>query len=477
MAVQQVTTGPTEGDLEAEIHGALKLAFPWLPPGSIQHQTTFSFSFVRPLSTSTARSGTKQRPVPTSCSATIASLSLKRAGVPLDSDDDAQGLSYARVLHPQPPLVVVTNGSDVRILETHSGQEWQPADNSSEGLSKLIKSAAAVASSDLKAAVSTLMGSDPQIWAQAVRRTTNQTIAELSADWSESLRPFVPAFLIPRAATRSVLDHLRTGRRFVLVEGSPLIGKSNVLRELVQETNKTANFVTLFIEADAGSGVIQGIADTLSTTLNWPVNKDEVRNWLVRLSHSGGPALILAIDGIAPKRDVFYQEIEDLSSPSFGPAVRLVVAVDDTVAQSLVVNSTGRKASPIGRRSVRVPVGPLDDEEFPDALKVLWDHRAGIMKGGDKAAEFRLPWVLRAIMGEIVTRPQYADESLAASIPPLLGLELIGHAREQHRTPRSQFDRDNAPTPRQRSRQAPVTVPMLPSINARALPAAKFVTQ
>jgi hypothetical protein len=45
MAVQQATTGPTEGDLEAEIHGALKLAFPCLPPGSIQHQTTFSFSF------------------------------------------------------------------------------------------------------------------------------------------------------------------------------------------------------------------------------------------------------------------------------------------------------------------------------------------------------------------------------------------------------------------------------------------------
>jgi hypothetical protein len=45
MAVQQVTTGPTEGELEAEIHGALKIAFPWLPPGSVQHQTTFSFSF------------------------------------------------------------------------------------------------------------------------------------------------------------------------------------------------------------------------------------------------------------------------------------------------------------------------------------------------------------------------------------------------------------------------------------------------
>jgi SRSO17 transposase len=45
------------------------------------------------------------------------------------------------------------------------------------------------------------------------------------------------------------------------------------------------------------------------------------------------------------------------------------------------------------------------------------------------------------------------------------------------RTPRSQFDRNDAPTPHQRARQTPVTMPMLPSENASTFTATQFVTQ
>ena len=41
-------------------------------------------------------------------------LELKRPGSLLTTDDDEQGLSYARMLHPRPPLVVVTNGQATR---------------------------------------------------------------------------------------------------------------------------------------------------------------------------------------------------------------------------------------------------------------------------------------------------------------------------------------------------------------------------
>jgi len=50
-------------------------------------------------------------------------------------------------------------------------------------------------------------------------------------------------------------------------------------------------------------------------------------------------------------------------------------------------------------------------------------------------------------------------------------------AATAYRTPRSQLDRNHAQTPRQRLGQAPVTMPVLPRINARAFAAAKFVTQ
>jgi hypothetical protein len=56
----------------------------------------------------------------------LAVFELKRAGLPLTSDDEAQGLSYAKVLTPPIQLVVVTNGNETRMLAAYSGEAWEP---------------------------------------------------------------------------------------------------------------------------------------------------------------------------------------------------------------------------------------------------------------------------------------------------------------------------------------------------------------
>lgn len=423
----------TEADFEAEIHAALQLAFPWLPDGSIRHQITLSVSLGRKCLTADGRQNYKARGradiLLTWKDKPLAILELKRPGLSLKPEDDAQGLSYARLVSPQAPLVVVTNGSNFRILETYTGNLWQPEKRSEKSLVSFLKSVSSVATADLKLAISRLMGSDPQIWIQAIRKTSEQNIGEMSGPWEDSLKPFVSEFLIPRKATGNVLKELRNGARLILMDGPPLIGKSNVIRQLCLDTAKTDEFVTLSIEGESDSGILQQIADSLSQSLGWPLNRDEVRQWLLNLSHSEGPALVVAIDGIGVNQAKCKADIVDLSSDVFGRSLRIVVAVDDTVADILVLNSTGRKASAIGRRAVRVSVGRLDNEEFSEAERVLWEHRANIMKGGEHSPEFRLPWVLRAVMSEIVARPQYGDQGLAALIPPFLGLDLLRYSR------------------------------------------------
>ena len=160
----------------------------------------------------------------------LAVLELKRLGVPLTAADDEQGLSYARMLHPRPPLVVVTNGADVRLLETHSGTEWGPSEPGELAFKQLIEAASRASSGDLKQAIATLMGSSPQIWFQAVRQASVATIDELSGSWTQAALPFVRGFLIPRRATSAVIGLLRQESRLVTVEGPPLAGKSSVLR-------------------------------------------------------------------------------------------------------------------------------------------------------------------------------------------------------------------------------------------------------
>src|SRR6266705_3153204 len=105
MAIRTTTKSSTEADLEAEIDAALGLAFPWLPHGSIRHQTTFSFSFGAKRITVDGAKGDvaharadillywNEKP--------LAVLELKRRGLTLDAEDDAQGLAYAGVHYPR----------------------------------------------------------------------------------------------------------------------------------------------------------------------------------------------------------------------------------------------------------------------------------------------------------------------------------------------------------------------------------------
>ncbi len=108
----------------------------------------------------------------------LAIFELKRPGVKLTKDDDEQGLSYARILHPRPPLVVISNGATIRVLETESGKLWQP-DTMSATLATLIERGVEVAQANLKRAVATLMGADPDIWMQAVRQAMEKAIDRL----------------------------------------------------------------------------------------------------------------------------------------------------------------------------------------------------------------------------------------------------------------------------------------------------------
>ncbi|MGD0105922.1 MAG: type I restriction enzyme HsdR N-terminal domain-containing protein [Rhodopila sp.] len=435
MPVKQLTTWPTESDLEAAIEAGLKRAFPWLPKESIRHQTKFAFSFGRSTievdGTTASRSEARADILLHWGDEPLAVLELKRASVPLTAEDKAQGLSYARMLHPRPPLVVVTNGVDVQFLETHTGNDWAPSEPGEAAFKQLLESASRASVIDLKQAVSTLMGSSPDIWVQAVRQASTLIIDELSGPWSNATLPFVRDFLIPRRATSVVLVLLRRGSRLITVEGTPIVGKSNVLRELVAQTGSSGDKIVLYLEADSGGGVFQALANVFRSAISWPVTREEAREWALRLSKAGGPALVLAIDGLGAERDDPHRDIEDLTSVAFGEGIQVVAALDDVIAERVTLNSTGRNASAIGRRADRVKLGLLDNDEFAQARAVLWENGLAVIAGAESAEELRVPWVLRAAGACYEESPRRRDENLAAGIPPLLGLELIVHAREQ----------------------------------------------
>jgi hypothetical protein len=432
MTAKQLTRSWTEADLEASIHGIVVKAFPWLPAHAVRHQTKFSFTFGRKRvdvdGAESSRFEARADVLLYNDKQPLAVLELKRPGVSLTADDDAQGLSYARVLSPSPPLVVVTNGDQLRIIETHSGQPWKPTEYNEQAFQHLIANAARIAAADTKWAIDTLMGTNASVWQQAVRHTSADTLEDLCESWDKPAFPFVRDFLIPRTATIKALSLVEQNVRLVIVEGTPLAGKSSVLRDITLRTERHPNIATLYVE---GHGILQGLADALARSLDWPVSQGEARDWLMRVSRSDTHKLLLVIDGLDINDQGTRREIEDLSSSIFGNGLTVIAAMDDSVAEQIVSTSGGRSASPIGRRARRVTVGPLNDHEFDGAQQVLSERRIRLMHGAYATPEFRHPWVLRAMSARVSDQINLADEGLSVMLPPLLGLELIGQARKR----------------------------------------------
>lgn len=433
MATNQMTTEPTEADLEARIRAAILVALPWSTDGSIKHQLKFSFKFGRAeLEVKPGKEPHKEARLDillTKGAANLAVLELKRAGNVLTSDDERQGLSYARLVEPQAPLVIVTNGVDTKLIKTHDGQEWKPETSTEKVFEALVKNAGTVADAELARAIETLMGSSSSIWMQAVRAVTRSTIGARTSTEETPGLPFVKELMFPRSVTASLEEGLLAGQKLAMLVGAPLSGKSSVLRELSLRLEKSDSAAVLYLEAGTGLGALQALADALAASLSWPVTPAEARTWLVRTSRVEGARLILAFDEFDSLRTDVVREIEDLTSDVFGDALSVVFAVDESSSKRLLESPNGVGLSVLGRRAKVFVVEALDDEEFDAAERALFDLRLGLMPGAKMSVEYREPWILRATVEPALNALSKHPKTSSIMLEPLLGLDVISTAR------------------------------------------------
>lgn len=424
----------SEAGFEAEVRGHIERIFPWLPSEQITHQDSFSFKFghknvtvdSKPVSAKRAYADIllKYKDQP------LAILELKREDRKLTDADGEQGLSYARMLHPSPPLVVVSNGKETRFLDRNTGKPWGPESKSEIALQALITNATMIAQSDRKQAISTLMGSNSKVWIQIVRQVTTEALSAFTGKLQDPLSPFAEGFLIPRAVTNDIMQALRS-EKLISVVGEPLSGKSNVLRELAESSAARDELAVLYLNIDHDVSLYQQLADILTETFTWPVSSDEAHQWLINLSKTKNASLVLALDHIGPDSSQVRQDIERLTSSSTGRGLCVVVALDCTVAEQLSLGRNNRSRSTFDSRAKRFNVEPLDNQEFQCMMEYLNGHRMSFIKGSERSLELRMPWQIRALVADRVASPNYQNNALTALLPPLLGLESLHLARSR----------------------------------------------
>lgn len=432
MSENRPTQHLTEADLEASLHAVIAIAFPGADI-EIQHQRRFKFHVGKALvdidgGQSWAKEGRadivllhKGRP--------LAVVELKRKGLKLHDEDRLQGVSYARMLDPIAPLVVVSNGEITKQYCTYTGQEWNPVSNDERQLDSLINNALTLATDDIRKAAQTLMGTVCDVWSAVVKESTAEKIESLSGELRDSHVPFARDFLIPREATRAVIEALEHSC-FVILEGEPLTGKSNVLRELVNITEQGKSLVPLYLE-DGGGGYLQCLADALARTVKWPFKIEDARFWLQCLARDQEMKLVIIIDHYWSTSETSQRELEDLVRIAQNGGFSVVVAMDDALVDGVIKSRNGRALSLLGRVGETVTVHPLQDNEFEHAVLAAKRHGVTMMEGSFRSDDYRRPWIFRSVICNAMDRST-GDESRATEAPPLLGIDFINYVREHY---------------------------------------------
>ncbi len=423
----------TEYDLETEISAAIALAFPRLTAGSIKHQIEFTIRLGHATITVKGRESWIKRGradiLLVLNDKPLAIMELKRSNISLTHEDGKQGLSYARLLPVMAPFIIVTNGNQTRIIETFSGQPFKGESPDAESFEALLNSAGKVAAGDRDDAISTLMGTDPQVWTNAVAAASATAVEELSTTADSPRRPFGP-LKVQRSATRQLAEALRDSR-LVLVSGPPLVGKTNVLEQLIRFMDLEVAG-GLFLECGA-SEIFRKIADLLSDALDWPVDPGAARNWVRQISRAGGPALVLAIDRLDPEDRDDVRMIEDLMSSRFGNGLRIVAGLDEDATRRAMTNSGGRGESVIGRHAAIVEVDDMTDAEYVAAQNALAELNMAIMDGGEHSPDLRRLWLLQTMATRVLRKK--GDRDGIAVLPAVPGLEIIAQARADFKDP------------------------------------------
>ena len=419
------TTTDAEAQLEAAIAAVINRVFPWLALKDIRHQIGFSIRLGHGEvkangKTSWAKRGRADILVFKGDTA-LAVIELKRNDLDLTAEDDAQAVSYGRLLTPIPPLAVVTNGRETRIIETLSKKPWTPENDTEKALEALLHDTATVAADDRKRAIETLMGTQPDVWPQALRIASQRTIEELTAKSDSVTLPFNPAFAIPRDAALGIAQAIDAGKRLILLRGDPLIGKTNVAGQLAINYPQDSGAV-LFVERSA-AGLYRAVADILADALHWPATAEEARDWLRRTSANGDKKLIVVFDDFDANNADARLVVEELTGTGFGDRLHVVLCVDSNTTEQ-ATKSDGRSDSILGRRATVIDVGPLSDKEFGQANVVMNASHIGVMRGGQYTPELRQPWLLQTYVTALLAHNGHV-------IPSVLSTDIIAMARER----------------------------------------------
>lgn len=423
-----------EATLEARLDILLKKIFPTLLRPRISYQETFSLKFghhhVMVDGFRRASAGARLDILIKIDRKPLAVVELKREEEVLTDDDRDQGISYARLLTPMPPLVIVSNGNNVCFYRTYNKEKWEPVHDSidEKAVQELFKFAMVSALTEQDEAVRLLLGRQPDIWARIIKDFTNKALEQLEGDISDFTRPISKGFQIKREIVSKLISLLSTGEKLVALVGSPLSGKTNVLYQLCK-SEEFHSIIPLYVDVSSTTyGILRLLANQFTNGLFTNTNTNDVRSWLMHgLRNSVNGRLIIIIDGWSVKsKERILEDVQELISLATNSDVSILLAVNSSTFDEISKIDGRSTYTEIGRLAKVVKLDSMDNYEFSNAREYIKQRFSAFFYNGSQYnTEFRFPGLLRILVsnlpaqGDIDSLPQkegykglYAFESV-----------------------------------------------------------------
>jgi len=363
----------------------------------------------------------------------LAILELKDPGKSLTEDDRDQGLSYAKLLSPQAPLVIVSNGEDAEFYQTFDGEIWNPMTKDEEAVRALFSHALSSAADERKEAIRLLMGKQPYIWRTLFQKYTEAALNQLEGAVDDYTHPLTKNFIIERSIVSEIINSLIKGDSLLVLIGAPLSGKTNVLAQVCR-ASYSDKLTPIYIDAHSTSyGIFQHIANQFTRELYVQVQPAEIRQWIFHSMQSILGHFVIIIDGWTAgvtgtlKEDI--DELIDFLQPE--QSLSVLLSMDDT-AFTEAKNISGRPTcSAIGRNAKVIQLNSLSDKEFESTCSLFYDQfLTGFHHGAQFNLDFRIPRFLRLIASwvdqtesEAVVDKDYSQIKVVPSVTSFLIFE------------------------------------------------------
>ena len=329
----------------------------------------------------------------------LAVLELKAPGEPLTEDDQKQGISYAKLLVPQAPLVILSNGEVSQFFQTHDAKEWNPSNKDDEAVKALFSHALSCAADERNEAIRLLLGKQPYLSIALFRKYTKAALIQLTGAIDDYTRPLTHDFIVERSIVSKIREFLINREPLVILTGPPLSGKTNVVAQMCRSDDDA--LICVYIDAmNASYGIFQHIATQFTREMYVPVVPGEVRQWLFNGVKSVPGHFAIIIDGWRTniigtlKEDI--DELVNFLHP--GQSISVLLSMDDTAfaeAKSVPGRPT---ASAIGRNAKIIQLDPLNDQEFKSTCKLIFEkYRAVFHHGAQINQDYRIPRILRLL--------------------------------------------------------------------------------